>query len=550
MKRSRQIVRFSSRNSCQDDPSGRLSSAPTSSIVRRNCCTGNMSSRNSCHSNISISYQYGTNDSNGRMRRRRSSRSNNSSNIVTLSSDVHFSSLRGMASLFMLLGLLLICPTVDSFVVNSTGGSFPVNVYADATFAYQFTQSRDFVTYFGGGSSVGKCNIMGYWNTGNVDVATVPDRIKLFDGLVCTDACTLTNACGALPTVPRQGATTRSPLVDYAGSDSVLGPADYASFPDLQMFPALAGAVVPVYNIPTLPTNQTLVLSRTTIARIFMGKIRYWNDSAIVADNAASPRVASVMQKMGRQPIRVVLRTDSSGTTEIFSTALASFDPSGRSSFASVAGKGGPTPHWCGPLTDEVSVISVRGCGAVTGSKALTFQVIYAANSSGPSMPTTVTFNCDASASAVVAAFNAPGAVGYNLSVVVNTYGSNFTVGFADVRTIGRDWYKPVLVSAPAGVTVAVSTLQEGGYLNSHYNATYAVTPLAVSLWVLPTGASQPFSIQWTGSAGATVNTGTSLDINSAPDLSQALYTALNKVLRKCFKSTFVRCPLARGFTI
>jgi len=414
----------------------------------------------------------------------------------------------------------------DAFNVNSTGGSFPVNVYADATFAYQFTQSRDFVTYFGGGSSVGKCNIMGYWNPGNTEVAAVSDRTKVVDGLICTDACTLTNACGAVNTVPRQGATTRSPLVDYAGSDSVLGAADYASFPDLQMFPALAGAVVPVYNIPVLPRNQTLVLSRSTIARIFMGKIRYWNDTAILADNAAFPRVANVMQKVG-QPIKVVLRTDSSGTTEIFSTALASFDPSGWSSFARVAGKG-PTPQWCGPLTDEISVISVQGCSGVVGSKAMTFQVVYA-NSSGPALPTTVTFNCDASAATASAAFNTPAAATYNLTVIVNKYGANFSVGLADVRTMGRNWYKPVLVSAPpAGVMVGVSTLQEGGYLNSHYNSTYMVTPLTVSLWVQPTGASQPFYIQWKG--GSTGNTGNSLDSNNSPDLSQVLYAALNKV--------------------
>ena len=39
----------------------------------------------------------------------------------------------------------------ECFTINSTGGSFPVNVYAEATFAYQFT-STDLVSYFGGGS--------------------------------------------------------------------------------------------------------------------------------------------------------------------------------------------------------------------------------------------------------------------------------------------------------------------------------------------------------------------------------------------------------------
>ena len=42
-------------------------------------------------------------------------------------------------------------------------------------------------------------------------------------------------------TIPRYGASTRLPLVDFSGTDSVLSAADYASFPDLQLLPAIAG---------------------------------------------------------------------------------------------------------------------------------------------------------------------------------------------------------------------------------------------------------------------------------------------------------------------
>jgi hypothetical protein len=51
---------------------------------------------------------------------------------------------------------------------------------------------------------------------------------------------------------------------------------DLDNFPDLQMYPAVAGAVVPIYNIPDIPStsNLTLVLGRKTLKNIFMGNIQ------------------------------------------------------------------------------------------------------------------------------------------------------------------------------------------------------------------------------------------------------------------------------------
>jgi ABC-type phosphate transport system substrate-binding protein len=40
-----------------------------------------------------------------------------------------------------------------------------------------------------------------------------------------------------------------SPKVDFAGSDSVLSTAQFAYMTDLQMYPATAGGVVPIYNL-------------------------------------------------------------------------------------------------------------------------------------------------------------------------------------------------------------------------------------------------------------------------------------------------------------
>jgi hypothetical protein len=87
--------------------------------------------------------------------------------------------------------------TVDCWSINATGGSFPSNVYREATFAYEFQPSGDYVSYFGAGSTTGKCNIMGYWHTGDslASQSSISAAVKIRDQLICTDACTV-QTCG------------------------------------------------------------------------------------------------------------------------------------------------------------------------------------------------------------------------------------------------------------------------------------------------------------------------------------------------------------------
>lgn len=187
----------------------------------------------------------------------------------------------------------LVCTTISSFVLNQTGGSFPNSVYLQTTFSYNFVAPSVSTSYFGPSSSVGKCNIMGYWHTLNTAAQeeSIPLSTKKFDQAVCTDKCTV-STCGYAPRTNgtinltgvsytkltvRRGASTRVPLVDIGASDGLLGAADYLNFPDLQMLPAVAGAVVPIYNIPDLlHANITapIVLSRSSLVNIFMGRIQ------------------------------------------------------------------------------------------------------------------------------------------------------------------------------------------------------------------------------------------------------------------------------------
>ncbi len=72
--------------------------------------------------------------------------------------------------------------------------------------------------------------------------------------------------------------------------------------------PTALGAVVPTYNVPEAKTP--LKFTSETLAGIFLGEIKKWNDPRLVADN---PDLATVVKD-----IVVVHRSDGSGTTYIW----------------------------------------------------------------------------------------------------------------------------------------------------------------------------------------------------------------------------------------
>ena len=101
--------------------------------------------------------------------------------------------------------------------------------------------------------------------------------------------------------------------VDFAGSDAPLT-ADEQKEQGLIQFPMLAGGVVVVVNIPEIKDGE-LKLNQSNLANIFLGKIKSWDDPAIVKDN---PEII-----LPALPISVVHRSDSSGTTFLFTNYLA-----------------------------------------------------------------------------------------------------------------------------------------------------------------------------------------------------------------------------------
>ena len=101
--------------------------------------------------------------------------------------------------------------------------------------------------------------------------------------------------------------------VDFGASDMPMKAEDLEKAGLIQ-FPAIIGGVVPVYNIKGIDSGK-LKITGEVLANIYLGRIRVWNDPAIVALN---PGLA-----LPAEAITVVARSDGSGTTFIFVNYLS-----------------------------------------------------------------------------------------------------------------------------------------------------------------------------------------------------------------------------------
>ena len=99
--------------------------------------------------------------------------------------------------------------------------------------------------------------------------------------------------------------------VDFAGTDAPLSATESSDY-GLVHIPETLGAVVVAYNEPSV---STLKLDGPTLAKIFMKNITVWNDPAIQFLNPAVT--------LPTDSITTVVRSDSSGTTFVFSGYLA-----------------------------------------------------------------------------------------------------------------------------------------------------------------------------------------------------------------------------------
>lgn len=118
--------------------------------------------------------------------------------------------------------------------------------------------------------------------------------------------------------------------VDFGASDVPLKASEAAAMGGSDKVVQIAGTLGTeslAYNLQGISDGQ-LKLTPETIAGIFLGTIKKWNDPALKADNGSL--------NLPDQDIRVVHRSDGSGTTYIFTDYLSSVSPD----WASKVGKG------------------------------------------------------------------------------------------------------------------------------------------------------------------------------------------------------------------
>ncbi|QNH16431.1 phosphate ABC transporter substrate-binding protein PstS [Xanthomonas sp. SS] len=116
-------------------------------------------------------------------------------------------------------------------------------------------------------------------------------------------------------------AQIKAATVDFGSSDAPLKPDDLAAS-GLAQFPSVIGGVVPVVNVQGIAPGA-LKLDGKTLADIFLGKVKTWNDPAIVALNPGA--------KLPDAKITVVHRSDGSGTSFNFTNYLSKVNPDWKS---------------------------------------------------------------------------------------------------------------------------------------------------------------------------------------------------------------------------
>jgi phosphate transport system substrate-binding protein len=182
--------------------------------------------------------------------------------------------------------------------------------------------------------------------------------------------------------------------VDFGASDGPMSDDNLSKAPGkILHIPTVAGAVVMTYN---LEGNPALKLDGETIADIFLGNIKKWNDPKIAATNSGA--------KLPDKEIVVVHRSDGSGTTFIFTDYLSKV-----------------SPEWKEKAGNNTSVNWPAGIGG-KGNEGVAGQVRQT-----------------------------PGALGY----VELIYAIQNKMPYADVKNSSGEFVKPTLESVTAALATA-----------------------------------------------------------------------------------------------
>jgi phosphate transport system substrate-binding protein len=144
--------------------------------------------------------------------------------------------------------------------------------------------------------------------------------------------------------------------VDFGASDAPMKDDDMKSAPgEVLHIPTVLGAVAITYNLEGV--SQPLHFTSETIADIYLGKIKKWNDAKIAGENSGVTLPA--------KDIIVVYRSDGSGTSAVFTDYLSKVSPEWKEKVGA-----GTSPNW------------PTGLGA-KGNEGLTGQVKKTPNTIG-----------------------------------------------------------------------------------------------------------------------------------------------------------------------
>lgn len=241
--------------------------------------------------------------------------------------------------------------------------------------------------------------------------------------------------------------------VDYAGSDSIVSAAELAAynadavkgsaaFGPLIQVPAAATSVTVPYHING---KTSLKLTSVQLANIFAGVTKNWNE--VLFDGVAGPNL----------PIKVVYRTETSGTTEILTTHLKAVSgtllPTASNSFATAVGFDPAVNPPAG--TNYIGVVGSQGVAAAVADVNNNGAIGYVS-------PDYAAFN-DASA---VAAINGALPTEVNVQVTLDTVAPP-ALGSADAKNPIK--WVPVFANPSAGYPIV-------GYTNLVFSQCYKDT--------------------------------------------------------------------------
>ncbi len=108
--------------------------------------------------------------------------------------------------------------------------------------------------------------------------------------------------------------------VDFGATDSAMKDEEVAAAQKVGEpvhVPAVFGAVTVAYN--TKGVDKGLKLDGATVADVFLGKIKKWNDPAIAGLNSGVT--------LPDEDVTICHRSDESGTTKLFTTFLSAYSP-------------------------------------------------------------------------------------------------------------------------------------------------------------------------------------------------------------------------------